>query len=175
MNTNHNIPTDEQLWNEVLDVLHDNRRELTDEEIEKLTSEPKPSRRWMRMAASFIAVALLSGLAYAAYHFLSPQSTEPSTETTIAESKTDDASSTDDALVRFADIRLDSILTVVGSHYRHQVCFQEETLRNLRFTIAWDSVQPLGIFLDNVNEFEGLRLSDERDTIFVHAEKEVEP
>ena len=66
--------------------------------------------------------------------------------------------------MRFADVRLDSILTVVGSHYRHQVCFQEEALRDLRFTIAWDSVQPLGIFLDNVNEFEGLRLSDERDT-----------
>ena len=171
MKTNHNIPTDEQLWNEVLDVLHDNRRELTDEEIEKLTSEPKPSRRWMRIAATFFAVALLSGLAYAAYQFLSPQPTE----TTESASKTDDASSTDDALMRFADVRLDSILTVVGSHYRHQVCFQEEALRDLRFTIAWDSVQPLGIFLDNVNEFEGLRLSDERDTIFVHAEKEVEP
>ncbi|UKK53147.1 FecR domain-containing protein [Prevotella sp. E2-28] len=175
MKTNHNIPTDEQLWNEVLDVLHDNRRELTDEEIEKLTSEPKPSRRWMRIAATFFAVALLSGLAYAAYHFLSPQSTEPSTETTIAESKTDDASSTDDALMRFADVRLDSILSVVGSHYSHQVCFREETLRNLRFTIAWDSVQPLSTFLNNVNEFEGLHLSDERDTIFVHAEKEVKP
>ena len=171
MNTNHNIPTDEQLWNEVLDVLHDNRRELTDEEIEKLTSEPKPSRRWMRIAATFFAVALLSGLAYAAYQFLSPQPTE----TTESASKTDDASSTDDALMRFADVRLDSILTVVGSHYRHQVCFQEEALRDLRFTIAWDSVQPLSTFLNNVNEFEGLHLSDERDTIFVHAEKEVEP
>ena len=175
MNTNHNIPTDEQLWNEVLDVLHDNRRELTDEEIEKLTSEPKPSRRWMRIAATFIAVALLSGLAYAAYHFLSPQASEQPTAMTESEVKTDPVGSTDDALVHFADVRLDSILTVVGIHYRHQVCFQEEALRDLRFTIAWDSVQPLGIFLDNVNEFEGLRLSDERDTIFVHAEKEVEP
>ena len=159
----------------MLDVLHDNRRELTDEEIEKLTNDTQPSHRWMRIAATFFAVALLSGLAYAAYQFLSPQSTVPPTEATIAESKTDDASSTNDALVRFADVRLDSILTVVGSHYRHQVCFHEEALRQLRFTIAWDSVQPLSIFLNNVNEFEGLQLSDERDTIFVHAEKEVEP
>ena len=175
MNTNHNIPTDEQLWNEVLDVLHDNRRELTDEEIETLTSEPKSSHHWMRMAATFVAVAMLSGLAYAAYYILSPQSAEQPTAITESESKTDDVSSADDALVHFADVRLDSILTVVGSHYRHQVCFQEEALRQLRFTIAWDSVQPLGIFIENVNEFEGLRLSNERDTIFVHAEKEVEP
>jgi hypothetical protein len=91
MKTNHNIPTDEQLWNEVLDVLHDNRRELTDEEIRKLTSEPQPSRNWMRMAATFIAVALLSGLSYAAYYFLSPQSTvQP--EITASASKIDDAS-----------------------------------------------------------------------------------
>ena len=171
MKTNHNIPTDEQLWNEVLDVLHDNHRELTDKEIEKLTSEPKPSHRWMRIAATFIAIALLSGLTYAAYQFLSPQPTE----TTGSASKTDEVSSADDALVHFADVRLDSILTVVGSHYRHQVCFHEEALRQLRFTIAWDSVQSLSIFLNNVNEFEGLHLSDERDTIFVHAEKEVEP
>ena len=175
MKTNHNIPTDEQLWNEVLDVLHDNRRELTDEEIRKLTSEPQPSRNWMRMAATFIAVALLSGLSYAAYYFLSPQSTVQPTEITASASKTDDTSSTDDALVHFADVRLDSILVVVGSHYHHQICFQEEALRDLRFTIAWDSIQPLSTFLDNVNEFEGLRLSDERDTIFVHTEKEVKP
>ena len=171
MKTNHNIPTDEQLWNEVLDVLHDNRRELTDEEIEKLTNDTQPSHRWMRIAATFIAIALLSGLTYAAYQYLSPQPTE----TTESASKTDDASSTDDALMRFADVRLDSILSVVGSHYSHQVCFREETLCDLRFTIAWDSVQPLSTFLNNVNEFEGLHLSDERDTIFVHAEKEVKP
>lgn len=174
MKTNNNIPTDEQLWNDVLDVLHDNRRELTDEEIQELTNEPKPSPRWIRIAATFITIALLSGLAYAAYYFLSQQAAVQTVGITENELRTDDVSSTDDVFVHFSDIRLDSILTVVGSHYRHQVCFREDTLRHLRFTIAWDSVQPLSIFLDNVNEFEGLHLSDERDTIFVHAEKEVE-
>lgn len=174
MKTNNNISTDEQLWNDVLDVLHDNRRELTDEEIQELTNEPKPSPRWIRIAATFITIALLSGLAYAAYYFLSQQAAVQTVEITGSKSRTD-VSSTDDVFVHFSDVRLDSILAMVGSHYRHQVCFREDTLRHLRFTIAWDSVQPLSIFLDNVNEFEGLRLSDERDTIFVHAEKEVEP
>ena len=174
MKTNNNIPTDEQLWNDVLDVLHDNRRELTDEEIQELTNEPKPSPRWIRIAATFITIALLSGLAYAAYYFLSQQAAVQTVEITGSKSRTD-VSSTDDVFVHFSDVRLDSILAMVGSHYCHQVCFREDTLRQLRFTIVWDSVQPLSIFLDNVNEFEGLHLSDERDTIFVHAEKEVEP
>jgi hypothetical protein len=48
-------------------------------------------------------------------------------------------------------------------------------LRQLRFTIGWDCSQPLSTFLNDVNEFEGLQLIDERDTIFVNAEKEVHP
>lgn len=33
--------TDEQLWDEVLEVLNDNRRELTDEEVASLLKERK--------------------------------------------------------------------------------------------------------------------------------------
>ena len=77
--------------------------------------------------------------------------------------------------VHFSNTPLDSVLSVVSHHYHHSVCFQNGTLRQLRFTIAWDSIQPLATFLESVNEFEGLQLVDERDTIFVNAEKEVQP
>jgi hypothetical protein len=79
-------------------------------------------------------------------------------------------------MIQFSNTPLDSVLSVVGTHYGRAVCFHDDALQRLRFTIAWDSVQPLGVFLDNVNEFEGLRLTDERDTIFVEPTgKEEEP
>lgn len=71
MKENNISKTDEQLWNEVLDVLHDNRRELTNEEVRALTMEPTSSRRWIRVAAIFLAAAFLAGLSFAAYHAVS--------------------------------------------------------------------------------------------------------
>ena len=70
-------------------------------------------------------------------------------------------------MIYFSNTPLDSLLSVVGAHYGRAVYFHDETLRRLRFTITWDSVQTLSTFLDNVNEFEGLQLKDERDTIYV--------
>ena len=33
----------------------------------------------------------------------------------------------------------------------------------------WDSEDSLSVFLETLNEFDGLRLTDERDTIFVES------
>lgn len=60
MKTNNNIPSDEQLWNEVLDVLHDNRRELSDEEAKALTAETPTKIRWIPASAiTSVAAAIL--------------------------------------------------------------------------------------------------------------------
>ena len=97
---------------------------------------------------------------------------EPIVETT---SQTTNPNSQIKEAFRFSNTPLDSLLSVVSAHYGRAVCYQDETLRQLRFTISWNSVQPLATFLDNVNEFEGLQVVEERDTIFVNAEKEVRP
>lgn len=134
------------------------------------------NRKWFRVAAMFIGVLLISGIAIAAIHIIQSRSEQPkeSVADTTSQLSTHNPQFEENS-VRFSNTTLDSLLSVVSRHYHHAVCFHNDTLRQLRFTIGWDCSQPLSTFLNDVNEFEGLKLVDERDTIFVNAEKEVHP
>ena len=134
----------------------------------------KRRMRWHRMAAAFIGFIVISGLAFAAAYFLQDHFGQ------IRENAAEAIHSTPHAPipspVHFSNARLDSILTVVARHEHRAVSYHSETPRSLRFTITWDPDQPLADFLATVNEFEGLRLTDARDTIFVEeTAKESQP
>lgn len=134
----------------------------------------KRRMRWHRMAAAFIGFIVISGLAFAAAYFLQDHSGQ------IRENAAEAIHSTPHAPipspVHFSNARLDSILTVVARHEHRAVSYHSEAPRSLRFTITWDPDQPLADFLATVNEFEGLRLTDARDTIFVEeTAKESQP
>ena len=148
--------------------------ETIDDEWKRLTASS--GHKWLRVAAMFIGVLLISGIAIAAIHIIKNRSEQPS-ESIVETSSHHSFHSPqpEETIVRFSNTPLDSVVSVVSLHYNHAVCFRNDTLRQLRFTIGWDCSQPLSTFLNDVNEFEGLQLIDERDTIFVNAEKEVHP
>lgn len=74
---NEDVFTDEQLWDEVLEVLNDNRRELTDEEVASLLHERKvfPLRYVVMAAAAILAIGF----------FLWPKEDDGKKEPTVAE------------------------------------------------------------------------------------------
>ena len=147
--------------------------ETIDDEWKRLTA---PSgHKWLRVAAMFVGFLLVSGIAIAAIYMIQSRSVEPTRTEAEANSSLFTPHSSLQEPVHFSNTPLDSVLSVVSAHYGRAVCFRNDALRQLRFTIGWDSVQPLSSFLNDVNEFEGLQLIDERDTIFVNAEKEVQP
>ena len=118
-----------------------------------------------KIAAIFLAVVFFGGLAFAAYHFLSSKTEKQSVEVT-APSITGRAGR-ESSPIRFSNVHLDSILTVVAAHYNCEVCFRDTTAQALRLSTVWDREDSLAVFLQTLNEFDGLRLTDERDTIFV--------
>ena len=74
---NEDVFTDEQLWDEVLEVLNDNRRELTDEEVASLLQERKvfPLRYVLMATAAILAIGF----------FLWPKDDAGETEQIVAE------------------------------------------------------------------------------------------
>lgn len=122
-----------------------------------------------RIAAVFLAAALLGGLAFAAYHFLSPNTEKQSAEVS-APSLT--GSEGRESAIRYSNARLDSILTVVSVFYGKTVCFRDSTTCELRMSTIWDCEDSLAVFIAMLNEFDGLRLKDEGDTLFVESETE---
>ena len=124
-----------------------------------------------KIAAIFLAAVFLGGLVFAAYRILSPRTNSPQPAQVSAPSLTERTGG-EYSLIRFSDIRLDSILTVVSAHYGKSVCFRDTTTQSLRLNTVWDSEDSLAVFIEALNEFDELRLSDERDTIFVESVKE---
>ena len=121
---------------------------------------------YRKIAAIFLAVAFLGGLSFAAYCVFSPRTNSPAQVT--APSLTGRAGG--ESPSRFSDLRLDSILIVVSAHYGKTVCFRDSTTRELRLSTMWDCEDSLAVFISTLNEFDGLRLKDEGDTLFVESE-----
>ena len=143
---------------------------------EKLHTPTLPSRHgqiaqrrgWIyRIAAVFLGAVLLCGLAWAiiphviSSHTDSPQSAQVTTPLTHREGQGGGSS------LRFDDVRLDSILTVVSVHYGKAVSFRDEEAKSMKFIMTWDPDRPLSDFIDGLNLFDGLSLTLQRDTIFV--------
>lgn len=164
---------------------------LSDEEVrkaydvmadcKKLYQKPqqKPlSVKWLqlgqrfRIAAVFLGAVLFCGLAWAiipriiSSHTDSPQSAQVNTPLP--------RSGGEESSVRFDDVRLDSILTVVSAHYGKAVSFRDEEAKGMKFIMTWDPDMPLSDFIDGLNLFDGLSLTLQRDTIFVETTEDKE-
>ena len=157
---------------------------LSDEEVrkaydvmadcKKLYQKPqqKPSSvKWLqlrqrfRIAAVFLGAVLLCGLAWAiiphiiSSHTDSPQPAQVSTPLP--------RSGGEESSVRFDDVRLDSILTVISAHYGKAVSFRDEEPRSMKLITTWNPDESLEAFIDHLNMFDYIQLTLKNDTIFV--------
>lgn len=69
--------------------------------------------------------------------------------------------------VCFDNTRLDSLLTVVSTHYKRKLFLDNDTTGGMRLTTVWTPARPLAEFIETLNEFDNLRLTDRNDTLFV--------
>ena len=176
MNTN-DIP---KVHPELLDALHRQdeqaqQMKLSEGFTEKVMSRVKNERMknekfkllftLRKIAAIFFAVVCLGSLAFAAYRVFAPQtySPQPAQVTTPSlQGRAGGGSS-----IRFSDIRLDSILTVVSAHYGKTVCFRNEEPRSMKLITTWNPEDSLAAFIEHLNMFDYLHLTLKDDTIFV--------
>lgn len=131
-----------------------------------LPKNRSPRLRLSRIAAIFLAAVFLGGLAWAFVPLLRPkEEASPTAEVSTLPLKGEQGG----GLLSFANVRLDSILTVVAGHYGLEVSFRDEAPRELRFTVTWNRRLPIASFVSSLNEFDGLLLTEERDTLFVES------
>ena len=122
-------------------------------------------RQRFRMVAVFLGAVMLCGLAWAiiphiiSSHADSPQPAQVSTPLP--------RSGGEESSVRFDDVRLDSILTVVSAHYGKAVSFRDEEAKGMKFIMTWDPDESLEAFIDHLNMFDYIQLTLKNDTIFV--------
>ena len=130
--------------------------------------QPKQQRYgWMKIAASFIGVLLVSGITFAAIHIVrtisnpQPQPTQAE-QTTI---KTDTVSNVQPIV--FDNITLDKMLPQIAAYYNKEVEFQNADARQFRFYFVWKQEETLEAVLHRLNLFESITVEQKDNKIIV--------
>lgn len=140
--------------------------------------QPKQSSsNWMKIAASFIGVLLVSGIAFAAIHIVrqyQKQETPQTTDTiTVANSShfTLHSSLPEDTIivqpVIYDNIPLEKMLPEIANHYDVKVVFANDEARGLRFHFVWNPQKGIDQVVSDLNQFERLNviLKDNQITV----------
>ena len=124
--------------------------------------------RFMRIAAMFIVVLMLSGIAFAAYRLVvGGDSESPTQEVRTANSAhqagTLQQAQTNPASIRtFENAELQQILKELSDYYHVSVEYRNEQSRHIRLYTKWDTTAPLQQIIELLNGFEkvSVRLID---------------
>ncbi|MBP5387791.1 MAG: DUF4974 domain-containing protein [Prevotella sp.] len=130
-----------------------------------------------KVAASFIGVLLVSGIAFAAIHivrhYVGGDMPTPPQETQIVEANqqvalddTVKVATTDTIApkatmepVVFDNVPLEEMLPKIAAHYEATVTFANDKARQLRFRFVWNPKQDIGQVVSDLNQFESLTVT----------------
>ena len=129
-----------------------------------------------KVAAILISIITISGLAFAAVHFMrnhegKPAETEQQSAT--VEARTADAarqpadSTVSTQPVVFDNVTLDSILPQIARHYGYTVDFRNEQPKSLRLYFTWNPQDSIQKVTEKMNLFEQFHIVLEEQTIII--------
>ena len=128
---------------------------------------PSLGNRFMRIAAMFIGLLLLSGIAFATYHYAfgnGERTDIPTQETRITNIDQQSLQQeTASCSVRiFENAELQQILQELSDYYHVGVEYRNEQSRHIRLYTKWDTTAPLQQIIELLNGFEkvSVRLID---------------
>ena len=169
---------DEQL-DQMLEETHINVPDAN-EEWERFVGERRKTRRekfsLMKIAAIFVGVLMLSGIAYAAIHFIGGSSQkvqEPQTVITDnAQRPTSEAQPTGDnstelKTVVYENLELVTILNDIAKFYQVETVYKQEDTKHIRLYFTWDKQQKLDDVIDVFNKFERFHITRENQKLTV--------
>lgn len=129
-----------------------------------------------KVAAILISIITISGLAFAAIHFVRNHEGKPAE--TEQQSATVEAPTADAARqpadttvslqpVVFDNVTLDSILPQIARHYGYTVDFRNEQPKSLRLYFTWNPQDSIQKVAEKMNLFEQFRVVLEEQTIII--------
>ena len=129
----------------------------------------------LKIAAMFIGVLMLSGIAYATItHFIM---VEDKPKVTLTERKPDikkvektygaEMTPTKKAPVIFNNVELQQIMQYVADGYGVKVEFKNKAARTIRFYLQWEADDTLQEIIDKINHFEKVHLTLNEETIII--------
>ncbi len=135
-----------------------------------------------KIAAMFMAVLMLSGIAYAAIHIISTSwnkeqkvNTEKVTKSqpsTLNSQQTETDSIAAPQPKLYDNVPLEQMLTELSAYYHIKVEYSIDDVRQLRLFYQWRPEYSIEKVVEMLNNFEMLQLQIENDTLIVSSTKE---
>ena len=124
---------------------------------------------WVKIAASFIGVLLVSGIVFASIQIVRyAQQNTPKTEEVINTPKPANVTPTDtlttDTIatpqpIIYDNIPLEKMLPEIAAHYDANVTFVNDEARQLRFRFVWNPQKGIDQVVSDLNQFERLTVT----------------
>ena len=166
--TNVPVPDANKEW----EKFRSEKREVKSEKREVKRERPM----LLKIAAMFIGVLMLSGIAYAAIHIVS-RSVEGDLQTPTQEARitnspqqTTDEQPTDSTATKpviFEDAELGTILSEVATFYQYEVVYKSEASKHIRLYFTWDKKATIDDIIDTFNKFERIHITRDNKTLIV--------
>ena len=148
--------------------------ETIDDEWKRLTHSS--NRNWLRVAAMYIGVLLISGIAFATVQLMrsygnKPAEVEPQPQ--VVKTRVSDVHKqpADTAVtippVVFDNVTLDSILPQIAQHYGYTVSFRSDKSKPLRLFLKWNPQDSIQKVTEKLNLFEQLHIVLDEQTMIV--------
>ena len=167
--------------------------QYTDEQLDQMLDEvevpvPDANEAWekfrkgdsfypiKKIAAMFVGVLMLSGIAYAAYHVAystAGKSSAPSQQTEIRSQHRQTAAQAvageepQTAPVVYEDAELATILGDVAAYYQVEVVYRQEASRHIRLYYTWDKQATVDDVIDTFNKFERIHITRDNKKLIV--------
>ncbi len=148
--------------------------ETIDDEWKRLT--PSSNRNWLRVAAMYIGVLLISGIAFATVQLMrshgnKPAEVEPQpqlvkTRVSDVHKQPADTTVTIPPVV-FDNVTLDSILPQIAQHYGYTVSFRSDKSKPLRLFLKWNPQDSIQKVTEKLNLFEQIHIVLDEQTMIV--------
>lgn len=139
----------------------------------KANMADKRQHPWMKIAAAFVGLLMLSGISYAAYHIASHHAAD---EKVVAEADSVKTSATTKgktfasqnwakiepatvAPVVFEDAELSTILKYIADKTNVKVEYRNPSAAHIRFYLQWDGKDSLQGIIDKLNHFEKVHVT----------------
>ncbi|MBR2113711.1 MAG: hypothetical protein IJ929_03450 [Prevotella sp.] len=132
-------------------------------------TEQKQERSWLKIAATFIGILMMSGIAFAAIHIIrhvsnaGVESHPPIQETTNANphqlpADTLKIDTIPSKVVRYDEATLEQILTDMSDYYGLTLNWKSEEAKTLRLFYIWNKQQSAEEAITSMNSFERISL-----------------
>ena len=169
--------------------------QYTDEQMDGMLNEteagtPDVNEEWRRfearvtrgdhklykIAAMFIGVLMLSGIAYAAVHIIGSNSQDTQKEQataaagsrqTTSDAQIAEADSTVIKPVVFEDAELSTILSEIAAFHQCETVYKQEASRHIRLYFTWDKKQTIDDIIDTFNKFERIHITRDNKKLTV--------